>query len=44
MIDATTEILKKHIEEKKNRVTNEFMEMCDLRRTLKQTTFEPRNK
>ena len=44
MIDTETEILGKYREKKKNWITNELMDMCDLRRTLKQTKFEPRNK
>ena len=41
MTDAATEILGKY-REKKNWITNELMDMCDLRRTLKQT-FENLN-
>ena len=44
MIDAATEIIGKYREKKKNWITNELMDMCDIRRTLKQTKFEPVNK
>ena len=44
MIDAATEILGKYREKNKNWITNELMDKCDLRRTLKQTQFEPGNK
>ena len=44
MIDAAIKILGKYREKKKNWITNELMDMCDLRKTIKQTKFEPGNK
>ena len=44
MIDAASEILGKYREKKKNWITNELMDLCDLRRILKQTKCEPGNK
>ena len=40
-IETATEILGKHREKKKKWITNELMDMCDLRRELKKTKFEP---
>ena len=40
MTEIATEILGKH-REKKKWITNELMDMCDLRRELKKTKFEP---
>ena len=40
MTETATEILGKHREKKKKLITNELMDMCDLRRELKKTTFE----
>ena len=39
LIDTATEILGKHREKKKNWITEELMDMCDLRRELKKTKF-----
>ena len=41
MTETATEILGKHIEKKWICVTNELMDMCDLRREMKKTKFEP---
>ena len=41
MTETQTEILGKHREKKKKWITNELMDMCDLRRELKKTKFEP---
>ena len=41
MTDTSTEILGKHREKKKKWITNELMDMCDLRRELKKTKCEP---
>ena len=41
MTETATEILGKHREKKKKWITNELMDMCDLRRELKKTKFEP---
>ena len=35
MTETATEILGKHREKKKKWITNELMDMCDLRRELK---------
>ena len=39
LIDTATEILGKHREKKKNWITEELMDMCDLRRELKKIKF-----
>ena len=41
MTETATEILGIHREKKKKWITNELMDMCDLRRELKKTKFEP---
>ena len=41
MTETSTEILGKYREKKKKCITNELMDMCDLRRELKNTKFEP---
>ena len=38
------EIIGTYREKKKNWITKKCMDMCDLRRTLKHTQFEPGNK
>ena len=40
MIDAATALLGKYREKKKNWITNELMDIFNLRRTLKQTKLE----
>ena len=41
MTETATEILGKHREKKKKWITNELLDMCDLRRELKKTKCEP---
>ena len=41
MTDIATAILGEHREKKTKWITNELMDMCDLRRELEKTKFEP---
>ena len=44
MTETATEILGKHRENKTKWITNELMDMCDLKIELKKTKFEPGSK
>ena len=44
IIDTADEVLGKYREKKKSWITNELLDMCDLRRQLKKTKHEPGSK